>query len=89
MNKFIWNGFYDNILNSFGWQKINIGVPLFSGIEDDFGTAQFCLEAKSTIPVCSKMPELEFSANYSNYFFKSLPEKTGGMGIYEILQISM
>lgn len=25
MNKFIFDGFYDNILNSFGWQNINIG----------------------------------------------------------------
>lgn len=107
MNKFIWNGFYDNILNSFGWQKINIGVPLFSEIKDDFSTAHFCLEAKRTIPVCSKMQELEFSTNYTDfvgrvliynpdkwecseyYFFKSLPEKTDGMGIYEILHISM
>lgn len=107
MNKFIWNGFYDNILNSFGWQKINIGVPLFSEIKDDFGTAHFCLETKRTIPACSKMQELEFSADYSNfagrvliynpdkwecseyYFFKSLPEKTDGMSIYEILHISM
>lgn len=67
MNKFIWNGFYDNILNSFGWQKINIGVQLLSEIRDDFGTAHFCLEAKRAIPVCSKMQELEFSANYSNF----------------------
>lgn len=28
LNKFIFNGFYDNIINSFGWQKINIGIPL-------------------------------------------------------------
>lgn len=106
MNKFIWNGFYDNILNSFGWHNINISVPLFSEIKDDFGVARFCLEVKRTIPVCSKMQELEFSANYSNivgkvltynpdkwecseyYFFNNLPEKTDGMGIYEILHIS-
>lgn len=28
MNKFIFEGYYDNILQSFGWQQINIGVPL-------------------------------------------------------------
>lgn len=28
LNKFLFNGFYDNILNSFGWQRVNVGVPL-------------------------------------------------------------
>ncbi|MBC2581758.1 DUF4865 family protein [Clostridium sp. DJ247] len=28
LNKFLFNGFYDNIINSFGWQQINIGIPL-------------------------------------------------------------
>lgn len=28
LNKFLFNGFYDNILTSFGWQKINVGIPL-------------------------------------------------------------
>jgi hypothetical protein len=28
LNKFLFNGFYDNILNSFGWQRVNVGIPL-------------------------------------------------------------
>lgn len=28
LNKFLFNGFYDNIINSFGWQQVNIGIPL-------------------------------------------------------------
>lgn len=28
LNKFLFNGFYDNILNSFGWQQVNIWIPL-------------------------------------------------------------
>lgn len=28
LNKFLFNGFYDNILNSFGWQQVNVGIPL-------------------------------------------------------------
>lgn len=28
LNKFLFEGFYDNIISSFGWQKVNIGVPL-------------------------------------------------------------
>ena len=33
MNKFIFDGFYDNILNSFGWQKINTGISLLQKFE--------------------------------------------------------
>ena len=28
LNKFLFEGFYDNIITSFGWQNVNIGVPL-------------------------------------------------------------
>ena len=28
LNKFLFDGFYDNIINSFGWQQVNIGIPL-------------------------------------------------------------
>ncbi|PFN99259.1 DUF4865 domain-containing protein, partial [Bacillus sp. AFS076308] len=28
LNQFLFNGFYDNIINSFGWQQINICIPL-------------------------------------------------------------
>jgi len=28
LNKFLFEGFYDNIITSFGWQSVNIGIPL-------------------------------------------------------------
>lgn len=28
LNKFLFSGFYDNIISSFGWQKVNVGIPL-------------------------------------------------------------
>ncbi|MFW2501681.1 DUF4865 family protein [Clostridium diolis] len=28
LNKFLFNGFYDNIITSFGWKKVNVGIPL-------------------------------------------------------------
>ncbi|MBZ9633351.1 DUF4865 family protein [Clostridium sp. FP1] len=28
LNKFLFNGFYDNIITSFGWQQVNVGIPL-------------------------------------------------------------
>ncbi|KZE64043.1 Petrobactin biosynthesis protein AsbA [Fictibacillus phosphorivorans] len=28
LNKFLFTGFYDNIIQSFGWQRVNVGIPL-------------------------------------------------------------
>jgi hypothetical protein len=28
LNKFLFNGFYDNIIKSFGWQQVHLGIPL-------------------------------------------------------------
>lgn len=28
LNRFLFDGFYDNIITSFGWQNVNIGIPL-------------------------------------------------------------
>ncbi len=28
MNDFIFDGYFDQIIQSFGWQNINIGIPL-------------------------------------------------------------
>lgn len=30
LNKFLFEGFYDNILNSFGWQQIKTSIPLMN-----------------------------------------------------------
>ena len=29
MTEFIFNGFYDNVISSFGWQNINIDVTIY------------------------------------------------------------
>ncbi|WP_341518053.1 DUF4865 family protein [Bacillus paramobilis] len=44
MNKFIFEGYYDNILKSFGWQQINIGVPLVVNLSDDFKRSKYVVE---------------------------------------------
>ncbi|HBG2385409.1 TPA: DUF4865 family protein, partial [Clostridioides difficile] len=44
MNKFIFDGYYDNILSSFGWQKINIGIPITCCLGKDFNLSKFALE---------------------------------------------
>ncbi len=30
LNKFLFEGFYDNILGSFGWQRVRTGIPLLN-----------------------------------------------------------
>lgn len=50
MNKFIFDGFYDNILGSFGWQHIHIGVPFSMELGTDFHKSKFAIEYAGTIP---------------------------------------
>lgn len=49
MNKFIFEGYYDNILQSFGWQQINIGVPLVVNLKDDFKKCRYVVEYEGSI----------------------------------------
>jgi hypothetical protein len=44
MNKFIFDGYFDNIINSFGWQNINTGVPLILDLKESFIEAKYVLE---------------------------------------------
>lgn len=41
MNKFIFEGFYDNILQTFGWQKIQVGIPAKIEINDAITTCKY------------------------------------------------
>lgn len=47
MNKFIFEGFYDNIINSFGWQNINIGVPYLLDVKENIIEAKYLLEIEN------------------------------------------
>lgn len=55
MNKFLFEGFYDNIIGSFGWQRINIGIPLFTDLSEDFITSKYALEEIFEIPPTSSL----------------------------------
>ncbi|NNU78081.1 DUF4865 family protein [Clostridium estertheticum] len=50
MNKFLFDGYYDSILNSFGWQQINIGIPFYTKMEPNFSDSTHALEITGTIP---------------------------------------
>lgn len=63
MNKFIFEGYYNNILNSFGWQNINIGIPFKYHLEKNFPLSQYVLEIENKILKTSKMELLDYSYN--------------------------
>ncbi len=44
VNKFLFEGYYDNILKSFGWQHVNIGIPMFTELTESFSTAKYVVE---------------------------------------------
>lgn len=49
MNQFIFEGFYDNIIRDFGWQNIQIGLPLTVELNDNFPNATYLTETSYTI----------------------------------------
>ena len=49
MNKFLFEGYYDNIIRSFGWQHVNIGIPMFIELSEDFSASKYVLEETNEI----------------------------------------
>lgn len=44
LNRFLFNGFYDNILSSFGWQQVNIGIPLIDTTTPKINVSKYLFE---------------------------------------------
>ena len=66
MNQFIWDGFYDNILKSFGWQTISTGIPLAFEKNENFNSSCYCLEITREISESAQMERLSFSSTFDN-----------------------
>lgn len=60
MTKFIFDGFFDNIITSFGWQTINIGITLQVQLTDSFAQSQYVLEEYYAIPPQSTLKTFTF-----------------------------
>ncbi|MGY3777915.1 DUF4865 family protein [Isobaculum melis] len=60
MNQFIFNGFYDNILHSFGWQQINIAIPYKVELSNTFTKAKYVLVIEQEMPQVFDMNQLDF-----------------------------
>ena len=66
MNQFIWDGFYDNILKSFGWQTISTAIPLAFEKKENFNSSRYCVEITREISEVSQMERLSFSSTFNN-----------------------
>lgn len=67
MNKFIFEGFFDNILKSFGWQNINIGIPLMIDLSENFSKSTYLIEHYHDIQPTENLTAPSFSSYFSNY----------------------
>ncbi|WP_237981361.1 DUF4865 family protein [Bacillus thuringiensis] len=66
MNKFIFEGYYDNILQSFGWQQINIGVPFVVNVSNDFRKSRYVVEYVGSISQSKTLIETQLNKNVQN-----------------------
>jgi hypothetical protein len=80
MNRFIFEGYYDNILESFGWQHINIGVPLSINLDEDFNKSRYAVEYVGNIPEGKSLINTSFMT--SNHHVKSVEKSIGDLIIY-------
>ncbi|MCH6267321.1 MULTISPECIES: DUF4865 family protein [Neobacillus] len=67
LNKFLFNGFYDNILNSFGWQQVNVGIPLIDT------TTSKITDNKYLFQITKEIPPQESLNNLKDKIEESIP----------------
>ncbi|MBL4933497.1 DUF4865 family protein [Clostridium paridis] len=67
LNNFLFNGFYDNILASFGWQQVNIGIPLIDKLSSKISDIKYLFEITGNIE-----PQVSLN-NYKEKVEKELP----------------
>jgi hypothetical protein len=80
MNQFIFGGFYDNILGSFGWQQINIGVPLSIHLDQDFNKSRYVVEYAGAIPESKSLIDMQF--NDTRHYVKDTEKCLGSFLAY-------
>jgi hypothetical protein len=68
LNKFLFEGFYDNILQSFGWQNVNIGVPLIDT------TTQRIKECGFLFEIVREIGPKDSLSNLKNSIMESIPK---------------
>ncbi|MDQ1143684.1 hypothetical protein QE429_000511 [Bacillus sp. SORGH_AS 510] len=80
MNSFVFDGYYDNILASFGWQHINIGVPLSVSLEEEFVKSSYAVEYAGSIPEQKSLTDVTFTR--ADQYVNNAEQKLGDFLIY-------
>lgn len=62
MTEFIFDGYFDNIINSFGWKKIEIGITAKLNLSNSFHRSKFVLEEYHDISEQSALKQFDFEA---------------------------
>lgn len=67
MTKFIFNGYFDHIIESFGWQNINIGVASTVTLSESFSQSRYVLKQVTDIPKQKQLKDFRFkNTQYSD-----------------------
>lgn len=64
MNNFIFNGYFDNIINSFGWININIGITYAIELQEGFQNSQYILEEYKVINPIKSLKKLSIKNDF-------------------------
>lgn len=104
INKFLFEGYFDSIPTSFGWQTIDNMVPYV--IEGDLAKAKFVVQLNHKIKATDQMIKPAFTQSVDTavaqmlvynpatwvvseyYFFDTKPSVKSNYAIYEVLHIS-
>lgn len=79
MNEFIFDGYFDNIIHSFGWQNIMIGIPLILDLQENYKEAKYLLEESGDIEARPSLSTFRESIKRSSEEDKNI---CGTIGIY-------
>jgi hypothetical protein len=80
MNRFLFEGYYDNILESFGWQHISIGVPNSMVFNEGFEKSRYVAEYQGTIQKAGTLMNTNFYTCDS--FIQNVGSSAGSLMIY-------
>ena len=59
LNKFLFEGYYDNILSSFGWQTVNIGIPLIDTTTNKILSSKYLFEFSCEINPSNSLKNIQ------------------------------
>lgn len=67
MNEFIFKGYYDNIISSFGWQNINIGITYSVNTSNNIKNSEFVVEEYIDINPRFSLENLDIDKKFHSF----------------------